>query len=78
MQPRVDTKNGLRSLGRAIREGRIDLKLSQEDFAELCGLHRTYIGCVERGEKNVSMENVQKIARALKLKPSWLLDRANL
>jgi len=41
----------LRALGDAIREARKALGVSQEDFAEMCDLHRTYIGQVERGEK---------------------------
>ncbi len=78
MKTREITAIGLRALGRAIKEGRKDMKLSQATFAELCDLHPTYIGRIERGEKNISFENIYRVARALKLKPSWLLDRANL
>jgi transcriptional regulator with XRE-family HTH domain len=53
------------------------MKLSQEKFAELCGLDATHVGRVERGEKNVTMETIYKISRTLKLKPSWLFDKAN-
>ncbi|OGW40760.1 MAG: transcriptional regulator [Nitrospirae bacterium RBG_13_39_12] len=51
--------------GRNVRTQRENLKISQEKLAELCELHRTYIGAIERGERNVSLENIQKIARAL-------------
>ncbi len=54
------------------------MHLTQETFAERCGLHPTYIGRVERGELNVSFENIERIARALKLKISWLFDKADL
>jgi len=48
-----------------VRERRQKLGLSQERFAELCGLHRTYVGAIERGERNVSILNIAKIAKAL-------------
>jgi transcriptional regulator with XRE-family HTH domain len=54
------------------------MSLSQEDFAELCDVHRTYVGQVERGEKNVSFENIVKISKALGLRPSRLFQRAKL
>jgi len=68
----------LKALGDAIREGRKLLGVSQEDFAELCDVHRTYIGQVERGEKNISFISILRIARALKTKPSILFTAAKL
>ncbi len=63
------------TLGTTIREIRQQLGISQEILAEWSDLHRTYIGGVERGERNVSLENIVRIARALKVSPSQLLER---
>jgi transcriptional regulator with XRE-family HTH domain len=68
----------LLQFGIAIRKERKRLGVSQEDFAELCDLHRTYIGQVERGEKNISFVNVLRIAKAFKTKPSVILGMAAL
>jgi transcriptional regulator with XRE-family HTH domain len=61
-------------LGATVRRRRAALKLSQEQLAEKAGLHWTYIGGIERGERNVSLLNIVKIARALNAKPSALLN----
>lgn len=53
--------------GRALRHRRNKLGVSQEEFADLCGLDRTYIGGIERGERNVALVNIEKIALALRL-----------
>ena len=55
----------LRSFGQRVREIRTKRGWSQEQLADACELHRTYIGGIERGERNVSLINVQKIATAL-------------
>ena len=65
-------------LGKAIRDKRLELKFSQEAFADKCGVHRTYIGSIERGERNLSLKNILSIAKALKIKASDLLKLANL
>jgi transcriptional regulator with XRE-family HTH domain len=59
-------------LGKALRQRRRRMRLSQEAFADLCGLDRTYIGGIERGERNVALVNLEKIAKALDLSLSEL------
>lgn len=63
----------LTKFGKRLSLFRKEAKLSQEKLAELCGLHRTYIGMIERGEKNVTLKNIEKIANALKVDMSDLL-----
>lgn len=58
--------------GRAVRKRRRELDLSQEVLAERAGLHRNYISDIERGDRNPSLENIQKLAKALDLKVSTL------
>lgn len=64
----------LKTLGRRVRERRTAKGLSQEKLAELTGLHRNLIGLIERGETNPTILNVQKIAKALGVSASELLD----
>jgi transcriptional regulator with XRE-family HTH domain len=63
-------------LGRAVRRLRTDAGFSQESFAHACHVHRTYIGSIERGETNVSLDNIERIARTLKLPVSRLFSEA--
>jgi len=65
-----------KSLGVAIRRGRVGIGLSQEAFAGVVGLHRTYIGSVERGERNVSFQNLVLIAWVLRHSASQLVAAA--
>jgi transcriptional regulator with XRE-family HTH domain len=65
-------KKILKAFGSRVRLERERKGLSQEDFAEKAGLHRTYIGGVERGERNVSLLNIAKIAEAFGLTVSEL------
>lgn len=60
-------------IGERIRQLRTALSLSQEELAEKSGLHRNYIGGIERGERNVALLNIVEIARALNVTPSELL-----
>lgn len=52
--------------GRAIRRVRQEQRINQEEAAERCGLHRTYYSGVERGVRNISLVNIEKIAKGLK------------
>ena len=63
----------LRALGETIRKQRARRGYSQERLADLSGLHRTYIGGVERGERNISVVNIVRLAKALELRASELL-----
>lgn len=65
------------SFGNVIRSHRLALGISQEELADRAGLHRTYIGSVERGERNVSIINIYAIARALGTKPGVLLTQSD-
>jgi len=60
--------------GKRIREERTKRDLSQEQLAELANVHRTYIGMIERGEKNITLTNIERIAKALKTPVSELLS----
>lgn len=58
--------------GKAVRAIRQNKKISQEELGDLCGLHRTYISDIELGKRNISLENIDKIAHALQVKKSEL------
>lgn len=62
-----------KKFGEKIRQIRKQQKMSQNELAEKSGLHRTYIGAVERGERNITLINADKIAQALSLKLFELL-----
>lgn len=66
-----------RKFGDRVRELRHQRGVSQEAFADECGVHRTYMSGIERGLRNVSIENVVKIARALEVSVGVLFDWAD-
>lgn len=65
--------------GTNLRKYRLELGVSQEKFAEMCGLHRTYISDIERYQRSIALDNVQKIADALEIETYKLfLDSKNI
>jgi transcriptional regulator with XRE-family HTH domain len=66
--------NAQQKLGKKIRELRHDAELSQERLGEMTGLDRTYISGIERGVRNPSIRNIEKLAKALKVRVSELVD----
>jgi transcriptional regulator with XRE-family HTH domain len=63
-----------RTFAANLRKARIASGLSQERLAELAGLHRTYVGSVERGERNISIDNIEALGTALKCDVRELLS----
>jgi transcriptional regulator with XRE-family HTH domain len=64
----------LKALGERIRELRANLGYSQEAFADRCEVHRTFMGSIERGETNLSFQNLAKVANGLGITLSELLS----
>lgn len=61
--------------GKRLRELREERRLSQEKLADLAGLHRNYIGNIERGENGIGIDNIMLLARTLKVKPAVLFEK---
>lgn len=62
-----------KSFGHCVRRRRLELGYSQEDFADIVGVHRTYQGAIERGERNISIDNLLKISDAFQVNLSILI-----
>ena len=67
------SKRSLQRFGARVRAERERVGISQEALADIAGLHRTYVGGVERGERNVGLLNIIRLARALRVSPATLL-----
>jgi len=63
----------LKRFAEQVKKHRLNLKLSQEELGEISGLHRTYIGMIERAEKNITLQNIEKLAKALQVDIKELL-----
>ena len=68
-----DDRRFLEQVGFRVRERRLAAKLTQAQLGEKCGLHRTFVGSVERGERNVALLSLRRIAAALRVTPAELL-----
>ena len=58
-----------------VRKRRLHMGLSQEEFADLCGYHRTYIGSIERSERNITVSTLEALAKHLGVEPADLLSK---
>lgn len=65
-----------RAVGQCLRRHRESAGWSQEELADRCGLHRTYVGAIERGERNITLKTLQAVASALVISPSGVLAEA--
>jgi transcriptional regulator with XRE-family HTH domain len=66
-----------KTFGQRVRARRNELGLSQEALAERCGVHWTFLGQVERGQRNLSLHNILKVARGLRVDPAELVKGLN-
>ena len=69
----MNSKNILEIFGENVQKYRKQKQISQEKLAEIAGVHRTYVGMIERAEKNITLRNMEKIAKALKVEIADLL-----
>ena len=69
----LDSSIILQNLAQNLKTKRKSLQLTQEEFADLCGLHRTYIGAIERAERNITLSTLESIASAVRIQPHTLI-----
>jgi len=75
VKPRSPKQSARLRLAANLRATRKEKGISQEELAAIAGLHRTYVGAIERGERNVSIDNIERLAVALHLDVLDLLAR---
>jgi len=73
MAAKRKAESARQTFARNLKRLRVEAGLSQEELAARAGLHRTYVGSVERGERNISIDNIEKLAEALSCQVSSLL-----
>jgi len=71
----VDVGDLQKTVGRNLRAYRMERGLSQEAFADVLGVHRTYMGGVERGERNLTLQSLEKMAEQIGVEPLTLLQK---
>ena len=71
----MSSENILEIFGRNVQKHRKEKEISQEKLAEIAGVHRTYVGMIERAEKNITLRNIEKIAKALNVEIKDLLEK---
>lgn len=76
IEPNLESKELSQNIGRAIRALRTELGVSQEKFSEMTGHHPNYIGFLERGERTPNIYTLLRVAKALKMELSELLQKA--
>ena len=74
MTKRLKTTSARQRFAQNLRRVREERNLSQEALADAAGLHRTYVGSVERGERNISIDNIERLANAVGLSPAEMLE----
>ncbi|MDR1584069.1 MAG: helix-turn-helix domain-containing protein [Prevotellaceae bacterium] len=71
----MGSKSILEIFGENVQKYRKEKQISQEKLAELAGVHRTYVGMIERAEKNITLRNMEKFAKALNVEIKDLLEK---
>lgn len=74
----MEKANGQQRLARAIRSRREGLKISQESFADSIGMHRAYYSTIERGERNLTLQTIERVAKGLRTTLASLAKEAGI